>query len=116
VLARSDTAILRSLVIQSGGDQFDRVTALDERRREQQRRRERAIEDVFASDRHSAARQLVQAGLFDRRSLRAAALQAASAATRQGEMLERAATAAANVWPLQSRTELIGVLLVPDRR
>ncbi len=38
-----------------------------------------------------AARQLVQAGLFDRRALRAAALDATSAASRQREMHERAA-------------------------
>jgi hypothetical protein len=70
---------------------------------------------VFAPGQPSAARLLVQAGLFDRRALGAAAAHAASAAARQEEMKERA-VALTDDSPLETRVELIAALLVPDRR
>lgn len=114
-MTESHQAILRSLVDQLGDDRRDAVAGLVAQRRERQQRREKAIADVFAAGQPSAARLLVQAGLFDRRSLRAAAAQAASAAVRQDEMSARA-VALGDGSPIESRARLIAMLLVPDRR
>ncbi len=109
----SDEAVLRSFVHQHGGDLRDAVAEMEALRRERQERREKAIADVFAPGQPSAARLLVQAGLFDRRSLRAAAAQATSAAARQDEMHERAVVLGDRS-PIESRARLVAVLLAPD--
>jgi superfamily II DNA or RNA helicase len=106
---------LLTLVHQNVHDSRDAVTGLEAVRRERQRRREKSIADVFAPGQPSAARLLVQAGLFDRRALGAAAAHAASAAAHQDEMNERA-VALTDDSPLETRVELIAALLVPDRR
>jgi superfamily II DNA or RNA helicase len=114
-LMQSREAIIRSVVHQSGHDTRDAVAELEARRLERQRQREKAIAAAFAPGQPSAARLLVQAGLFDRRALRAAASHARSAAAHQDEMTERGVALAGNS-PLERRAELIAVLLVPDRR
>ena len=114
-LAQSHEAILRSLVRQLADDPRDAVARLESLRRERQQHREKAIADVFAPGQPSAARLLVQAGLFDRRSLRAAAAQAASASAHREEMNERA-VGLGDSSPVESRARLIALLLVPDRR
>ena len=95
-------------------DQLDLITAREHARLERQRRREQAIARTSAEGHLSAARQLVQAGLFDRRALRAAALDAASADRLRRDLSERAARASATSSPVL-RTELIAALLVPGR-
>jgi len=111
-LAQSHDAIAVSLDGQTDRVRLERVAALEAQRRERQRRREKAIND--ASAQRSAAQLLVQGGLFDRRSVRAAALRARSAAARQDEVNERAVTLADGSPAF--RTELIAALLVPGRR
>jgi superfamily II DNA or RNA helicase len=107
-------AILRSLLHPLMLDRLDGLATLEEHRREQQRRREKAIADAIAPGQLSAARLLVQAGLFDRRALRAAALQASSVSARQDAMHERAAGLADGSQPA-GRLELIAALFVPAR-
>ena len=114
-VTQSHEAVLQWLVHQSVDDPRDTIAGLETQRLERQRRREKAIAEVFAPGRPSAARLLVQAGLFDRRSLRVAAAHATSAAARQDEMHERATRLADNS-PLENRATLIAVLCVPDRR
>jgi hypothetical protein len=114
-LAQSHEAVLRSLVRQVGNDPRDAVAGLESVRRQRQQHREKAIADVFAPGQPSASRLLVQAGLFDRRSLRAAAAQSASAAAHREEMNERA-VGLVDSSQVESRARLIAVLLVPDRR
>ena len=109
------TSSLPSLVYQSGRDRLDAVATLETQRRERQRRRESAIQAANDPGHPSAARLLVQAGLFDRRSLRAAASHARSVAARHDELNERAA-ALADGAPPAVRTDLIAALLVPGRR
>jgi hypothetical protein len=92
---------------------LDGITKLETARVARQRRREEATARTFSSP--SVARQLVQAGLFDRRALRAAALDAAAAASHQRELSERTAREAATS-PAPARTELIAALLVTRRR
>ncbi len=113
--AQSHEAMLQSLVRQIGDDPRDVVAGLEALRRERQQHREQAIADVFAPGQPSAARLLVQAGLFDRRSLRAAAARAASASAHREEMNERA-VGLGDSSPVESRARLIALLLVPDRR
>jgi hypothetical protein len=111
----SHEAIVQSLVHQNVDDPRGAVAGLEVRRRERQRRREKAIGEVFAPGQPSAARLLVQAGLFDRRSLRTAASHATSAAARRDEMNERAAVLSDSS-PPESRAQLLALLLVPDRQ
>jgi hypothetical protein len=113
-LTESHDSSLPSLVYQSGRDRLNAVATLEEQRRERQRRRESAIQAASDPGQPSAARLLVQAGLFDRRSVRAAASHARSVAARQDEMNERAA-ALADGAPPAVRTDLIAALLVPGR-
>jgi superfamily II DNA or RNA helicase len=127
--ARLDTGRLRELVealARAGADALwprgdreprdllDLITAREQARLERQRRREQAIARTSAAGYPSAARQLVQAGLFDRRALRAAARDAASADSLRRDLSERAARASATS-PSVSRIELIAALLVPGR-
>ncbi len=114
-LRQSHDAILRSLVFEHDRDRLDALAALEERRRERQRQREKAIEHAIARRQPSAARLLVQAGLFDRRALREAASHERAVTARQEEMNERAAALMSGTPPAR-RTELIAALLVPGRR
>ncbi len=107
-------AMARSLLNQHLLDRLDGLATLEEHRREQHRRREKAIADAIAPGQLSAARLLVQAGLFDRRALQAAALQASSVTARQDAMHEHAA-GLADGSPPASRIELIAALFVPAR-
>jgi superfamily II DNA or RNA helicase len=113
-LAIPPDAVVPSLVHQGGHDRLDVIALVEGRRRERRRKREAAIVDVVAGGHPSAARLLVQAGLFDRRSLRAAAFGAASAAARQDDMSERVARLA-DV-PLEQKTRLVAALLVASGR
>jgi superfamily II DNA or RNA helicase len=114
-LAQSHEALLRSLVRQLADDPRDAVAGLESVRRERLQHREKAIADVFAPGQPSASRLLVQAGLFDRRSLRAAAAQTASAAAHREEMNDRA-VGLGDGSQVESRARLIALLLVPERR
>ncbi len=95
-------------------DQLDVITALEDARLERRRRREQAIARTFSEGYPSAARQLVQAGLFDRRALRAAALDAISAAARLRDLSDRTASVSGTS-PPDLRIELIAALLVPGQ-
>jgi hypothetical protein len=114
-VTQSREHFLHTLVHKGAHDSRDAVTRLAALRRERLRRRERSIADVFAPGQPSAARLLVQAGLFDRRSLAAAAAHATSEAARRQEMNERALSLTDDL-PLDTRVELIAALFVPDRR
>ena len=114
-LTPSYEAVLRSLDHQLELDSREAIFGLEAQRLERLRQRETAMASVLAPGRPSTARLLVQAGLFDRRSLRAAALHATSAAAQRSELDERIA-GLADSSPPESRAELIAVLLVPDRR
>lgn len=113
VLAHPGLEPLWSRVEGDTRDLLDVVTGLERARLARQRRREEGIARTLSNP--SVARQLVQAGLFDRRALRAAALDAAAAVSRQRELSDRAARAAETP-PALARTELIAALLVPRRR
>jgi hypothetical protein len=113
-LAIPPDAVVPSLVRQGGHDRLDVIALVEGRRRERRRKREAAIVDVVAGGYPSAARLLVQAGLFDRRSLRAAAIGAASTAARQDDMSERVARVA-DV-PLEQKIRLVAALLVASGR
>jgi hypothetical protein len=91
------------------------MTLLEDRRRQRRRARESAIADAIGGGSASAARLMVQAGLFDRRSLRAAALGATSAAARQDEVSERAARLADST-PPEKTLELVAALFVRGGR
>jgi superfamily II DNA or RNA helicase len=114
-VTQSGESFLQTLVHQDAHDPRNAVTGLEALRRGRLRRRERSVADVFAPGQPSAARLLVQAGLFDRRSLAAAAARATSEAARREEMNERALSLMDDS-SLDSRVELIAALLVPDRR
>jgi hypothetical protein len=96
-------------------EQLDAIVLLETRRRERRTRREAAIAGACSGAHSSAARLLVQAGLFDRRALRAAALDAAAAAARLAEMHESAARVADSP-PPETQVELVASLLVTGRR
>ncbi len=114
-LARPGAAALWSRADGDVHHRLDVITELEDARLERQRRREQAIDRTFSERHPSVARQLVQAGLFDRRALRAAALDAAAADIRRRDRSERAAHASAAPPPV-FRAELIAALLVPGRR
>jgi len=110
VLAHPGSELLWSRFESDTRALLDVVTAREAARLARLRRREEAVARTMFNP--SVARQLVQAGLFDRRALRAAALDATAAASRQCELSERAAATP----PALARTELIAALLVPRRR
>jgi hypothetical protein len=114
-VTQSRERFLHTLVREGANDPREAVTRLAALCRERLRQRERSIADVFAPGQPSAARLLVQAGLFDRRSLAAAAAHATSETARREEMNERALSLTDDL-PLDTRVELIAALLVPDRR
>jgi hypothetical protein len=113
-LAGPNHPIVRSFLHQHILDRLEGVAAREEHRRERQRRREKAIKEAIAPGEASAARLLVQAGLFDRRALRAAALRASSATARQDDLHERAAGLADGP-PPASQIDFIAALFVPAR-
>ena len=112
-LAIPQDAVVLSLVHQGSRERLDAIALLEDRRRERRRRRAAAIVDAIGHA--SAAQQMVQAGLFDRRSLRAAALGATSAAARQDDANVRAARLADNT-PPERKIELVAALLVRGGR
>jgi superfamily II DNA or RNA helicase len=109
----ADTAV-RSFVHQSNCDRLDTIALLEGRRRARRRRREAAIGDLLAGGSPSAARLLVQPGLFERRSLRAAALHLASATEERDAANERVARLA-DV-PPERKAVLAAAMLVTGRR
>ena len=111
-----ETGSLHSRVDLDGRSQCDAAVALDAQRREQQRRREKAIADAVAPGQPSPSRLLVQAGLFDRRSLVAATAQARSARARRAAIDERAMTFGDSAATLTKRAAVIAVLLVPGQQ
>jgi superfamily II DNA or RNA helicase len=110
-LMRAPHALLTSVVTRGVDTELDALIALEKRRRLRQQRRERAI----AGAQTSAAQLMVQAGLFDRRSLRHAASHAASVAARQEESHERVAALAPDA-PTTLRADLISALWIPGCR
>ena len=114
-LAIPQDAVVPSLVHQGGRERLDAITLLEGRRRERRRQRAAAIVDAIGGGQPSAAQRMVQAGLFDRRSLRAAALVETSAAALQDDANERAARLADST-PLETKIELVAALLVRGGR
>ena len=113
-LIRPLDGTIQSLVHDSARQRLAAIAAFEETRRARYRRRERAMNDAVAPG-PSAARLLVQQGLFDRRSLRAAALRAATGAAHQDDMNERAAALAEDI-PPAAGAELIAALFVYNGR
>ena len=113
-LARPGADALWSQGERDSRARLEAITEREEARLDRLRRREQAIARTLAGGSASAARQLVQAGLFDRRALRAAARAATASTTRQGDSSERTARATGTSPPML-RTELIAALLVPGR-
>jgi hypothetical protein len=106
------SGFIESLAASRGKQELRRIADLDALRRRRQRERWNAIRDVIGGGQPAASRMLVQQGLFDRRSARAAAARAAHQ-TRQLESI-----ADEDVSPevsLAIRTETIAALLVLDR-
>ena len=106
---------LHSRVDHSGRSQLAAAVALEGQRRERQRQRERAIADAVAPGQPSASRRLVQAGLFDRRSLVAATAQAQSDRARRAAIDDRARTFGDSATGTK-RATVIAVLLVPEQQ
>jgi superfamily II DNA or RNA helicase len=102
--------------IDQGGLQLEAVVALEAQRRERQRHREKAIADAVAPGKPSASRLLVQAGLFDRRSLVAASAHARSTRAWKAAIEERAMTLGERAATPTKRAAVIAVLLVPDQQ
>ena len=101
-----------SLAASRAKQELRRIADFDALRRRRQRERWHAIRDGIGGGQPAASRMLVQQGLFDRRSARAAAARAA----RQTRQLE--AITEEDVAPeasLSMRTEAIAALLVLDR-
>jgi hypothetical protein len=113
-LTQPGGAIVRSLVHQHTLDRLAALATSEEHRRERQRRREKAIAEAIAPGQPSAAQLLVQAGLFDRRALRAASMHASALMARQDEMHEHAIRQT-DVSPPARRLDLIAALFVPGR-
>ena len=106
---------LHSRVDQSGRSQVEAAVALEAQRWERQRQREKAIADAVAPGQPSASRRLVQAGLFDRRSLMAATAHAQSDGARRAALDERAMTFGDSATQTK-RATVIAVLLVPEQQ
>ena len=106
------SGFIDSLTASRATQDLRRIADLDALRRRRQRERWHAIRDGIGGGQPAASRMLVQQGLFDRRSARAAAARAA----RQTRQLE--AITEEDVAPepsLAMRTEIIAALLVLDR-
>ena len=124
---RPDTRRLHELIdalVQNGSlhsrvdhdSQLEAAVALEAQRRERQRQRERAIAAAVAPGQPSASRRLVQAGLFDRRSLVAASARARSARACRDAIDERAMTFSDSAATPTKRAAVIAVLLVPEQQ
>ena len=124
---RPDTQRLHELIdalLQDGSlhsrvdheSQLETAVALEAQRRERQRQREKTIAVAVAPGQPSASRRLVQAGLFDRRSLVAASAHARSARARRDAIDERAMTFSASAAPPTKRAAVIAMLLVPEQQ
>jgi hypothetical protein len=100
-----------SLAASRADRELHRIAGLDAFRRRQQRERWHAIREGIGGGQFAASRLLVQQGLFDRRSARAAAVRAASR-TRQLEAIDEDITPNS---VLSVRTEAIAALLVVGR-
>jgi hypothetical protein len=94
---------------------LEAAVALEAQRRERQRQRERAIAAAFAPGQPSASR-LVQAGLFDRRSLVAASAHARSTRARRDAIDERAMTFSDIAVTPTKRAAVIAALLVTEQQ
>jgi Lhr-like helicase len=106
--ARED--FIHSLAASRASRELSRITELDALRRHRQHERWHAIRDNISGGQLAASRLLVQQGLFDRRSVRAAAARAASH-TRQLEAIEEVVTSSS----LSIHAEAIAALLVIAR-
>jgi hypothetical protein len=124
---RPDTQRLHELIdalVQNGrlysqvdhDSQLEATVALEAQRRESQRQRERAIAAAVAPGQPSASQRLVQAGLFDRRSLVAASAHARSARARRDAIDERAMTFTDSAALATKRAAVIAVLLVSGQQ
>ena len=91
-LARGDEAVARALVRQHDLERFDHIATMERDRATRLRQRDEAIAEAMAVERRRTSQQLVQAGLFDRRSLRAARRHATSIADLDETRRERAAS------------------------
>ena len=91
------------------------AVAFEATRKQRQQQRERAIAAAIAPGQPSASQRLVQAGLFDRRSLMAAAAHARSARARRDAIDERAMTFSDSATP-SKRAAVVAVLFVPARQ
>jgi hypothetical protein len=96
-------------------NQLAAAVALEATRLERQRERERAVTAAMAPGQPSASQRLVQAGLFDRRSLVAANAHARSAQARRDAIDERAMTFSDSAATPTKRVAVIALLLVPEQ-
>jgi len=101
---------LFTLVAEAANERLSAVIAIEEQTRDRLSRREESIARAHGS----AARHLVQPGLFDRRSLREAASRARTCAALEKETGERV-IGLRNASPLLHDTELVAALLVSSR-
>jgi len=101
---------LFTLVAEAANERLSAVIAIEEQTRDGLSRREESIARAHGS----AARHLVQPGLFDRRSLREAASRARTCAALEKETGERV-IGLRNASPLLHDTELVAALLVSSR-
>ncbi len=95
-LASTDEAVLIQIASQQGGNGFDGVSTLADARNGRLRQRSEVIARVIASAAPLASQSLVQAGLFDRRALRAAARNAEATAALDDGRRDRDAAATRN--------------------
>ena len=106
------SGFINSLTASRATQELRRIGDLDALRRRRQRERWHAIRDGIGGGQPAASRMLVQQGLFDRRSARAAAARAA----RQTRQLEAITEEDLAPEPsLAMRTEIVAALLVLDR-
>ena len=108
-LARGDAAVAGALARQHDLERFDHIATMERNRVTRLRQRDQAIAEAIAAKRTRTSQQLVQAGLFDRRSLRAATRHATSVADLDETRRERAASYESEASEL--RPAVIAVLL-----
>ena len=114
-LASTDEALLIQIASQHDGNGLDRVSTLADARNSCLRQRSEVIERVMTSAAPLASQSLVQAGLFDRRALRAAARSAEATAALDDGRRDRDAAATRNSTVIRN-AELLAAIHVTAGR